>query len=100
MSYGPANNPVATPSLLARARQTTEKDFSDKPPTPCVGCVQVAAKSDLKQFRAACRAAGLSTGQAEILHDILPDLKGPNGLTSWGDLYQAACDVKIQFPNK
>lgn len=109
MSLGPtAELPQAsalTPSALqdVRLQELLQKSqiFPDQPAKPCLDCQKVAVKTDIRQFNDACRAAGgLTDGQRQILHGMLPDLKGPNGLVPFSDLVDAACDVKSQFPNK
>jgi hypothetical protein len=75
--------------------------FPDQPPKPCVDCEKVAGKSDIGQFNAACRAAGgLTPGQQRILHGMLSDYKGANGLVPYPTLVDLACEVKAGYPNK
>lgn len=109
MSLGPtADIPQASalsPSPMGDVRLNDilrgSENFPDQPAQPCLDCQRVAVKSDIRQFNDACRAAGgLSPGQQRILHGMLGDLKGPNGLVPYPVLVDAACDVRSQFPNR
>lgn len=109
MSLGPtAEIPQAgalSPSPMGDARLSEilkqSEYFPDQPAKPCLDCQKVAVKSDIGQFNAACRAAGgLTKGQQRILHGMLGDLKGPNGLVPYPVLVDAACDVKSSYPGK
>jgi Flp pilus assembly pilin Flp len=59
-----------------------------------------ASKADLKQVRDAGRSVGREDGcrapepdDFELVHEILKDLKGPNGNVTWEDLLDAWREV-------
>lgn len=62
----------------------------------CVGCQQVANnQSENKMFRAICKKLRLSPTQAQMLH---LEITGQG--MSYSEVYDAACDIKLNYPNK
>ena len=63
--------------------------------------IALARKQDLKEVdEAARKAGGLSKGQRELLHRLLPQLKDKNGKVDKNKLAREAKNIKRNFSNK